>query len=155
LDKENPHAEGAFVVSNVQVTVSSGVEYIKQTDRNVLAVLPPAAKGNPQFVVVGAHYDHLGHGETGGMQRQGEEGKIHHGADDNASGTAVALELAAALSAERTHNPSTFQRGIIFSFWSGEEIGLIGSSFFVGHPPVPLSNVVAYVNFDMVGRLNE
>jgi Zn-dependent M28 family amino/carboxypeptidase len=89
------------------------------------------------------------------MQRQGEEGQIHHGADDNASGTAVVLELASAFATERARNPKAFPRGLIVALWSGEEIGLIGSSFFVEHPVVPLSKVAAYVNFDMVGRLND
>jgi hypothetical protein len=106
-------------------------------------------------VLVGAHYDHLGYGEAGGMSRKGEENMIHPGADDNASGTAVVLELAASLAAEREKNPAAFQRGVLFAFWSGEEIGLIGSSHFAERPPVPLSNVTAYLNFDMVGRLRE
>jgi Zn-dependent M28 family amino/carboxypeptidase len=105
--------------------------------------------------VVGAHYDHLGFGETGAMQRKGEEGRVHAGADDNASGTAAVLELAASFAEERKAKPENFQRGLVFALWSGEEIGLIGSSHFVEHSPVPLSNVVAYVNFDMVGRLRE
>ena len=155
LDQENPHAEGGFVVSNAQVKVSAMVEHLKKTDRNVVAVLPPGGNGPAEFVMVGAHYDHLGHGETGGMQRSGEEGQIHHGADDNASGTAVVLELAADLARERRQNPKAFKRGVIFSFWSGEEIGLIGSSYFVEHPLVPLPELAAYVNFDMVGRLHE
>ena len=152
---ENPHAEGGFVMTNVEVKISAGVEYIKRHDHNVLGLLPPARRAASEFVLVGAHYDHLGHGETGAMLRKGEEGQIHYGADDNASGTAVVLELAAELAGERAKNPETFQRGIIFALWSGEELGLIGSSFFVEHPLVPLSNIVAYVNFDMVGRLNE
>ncbi len=154
LDRENPHAGGGFAISNVQVRVSATVEHLKKTDRNVLAVLPPP-KGRTEFVMVGAHYDHLGHGESGGMQRQGEEGQIHYGADDNASGTAVVLELAAVLASEKARNPNAFERGLIFAFWSGEELGLIGSSFFVEHPVGRLSNIVAYVNFDMVGRLSE
>jgi len=155
LDSENPHAEGGFVVSNLQVTIDASVEHLKKTDRNVIAGLPPVGKGPAEYVIVGAHYDHLGHGETGGMQRQGEEGQIHHGADDNASGAAVVLELASAFAKERARNPKAFPRGLIFALWSGEEIGLIGSSFFVEHPVVPLSKIAAYVNFDMVGRLND
>ncbi|PYJ00328.1 MAG: peptidase M28, partial [Verrucomicrobia bacterium] len=89
------------------------------------------------------------------MERAGEEGQIHYGADDNASGTALVLELARAFAAERARNPNTLPRGLLFAFWSGEEIGLIGSSHFAEHPPLDLSNIVAYVNFDMVGRLNE
>lgn len=156
LDKENPHAEGGFLIPNLRVGIRTAVEHIKKTDHNVIALLPPA--GNPsvtEYALVGAHYDHLGFGEAGPMQRQGEEGTIHNGADDNASGTAAALELAASLANERKSKPESFRRGIIFAFWSGEEIGLIGSSYFAEHPPVPLSNVVAYVNFDMVGRLSE
>src|SRR6185436_15937539 len=91
------------------------------------------------------------------MQRKGEENQIHPGADDNASGTAAVLELATALATVEKERPPGFQRGLAVAFWSGEEIGLIGSSYFVEHPPRPiaLSNIVAYVNFDMVGRLRD
>ena len=153
LDKEDPHAEGAFPLKNVAVNLSAAVEHIKKQDRNVLAHLPPV--GTSEYVIVGAHYDHLGHGETGGFARKDEEGKVHPGADDNASGTAALLELAGAISAQASVERVTFRRGIIFAAWSGEEVGLIGSSHFAERPPVPLSNVVAYVNFDMVGRLRD
>jgi Zn-dependent M28 family amino/carboxypeptidase len=105
--------------------------------------------------MVGAHYDHLGRGETGAMNRKGEEGLIHPGADDNASGVATVLELAGTLAAERTRNPAAFPRGLLFVAWGGEEIGTIGSSWFADHPLLPLTNVIAYVNFDMVGRLRD
>jgi Tol biopolymer transport system component/Zn-dependent M28 family amino/carboxypeptidase len=156
LDKENPHAESGFTIANVTAHLVTAVEHIKKDDRNIIAVLPPS--GPPEraeYVVVGAHYDHLGFGETGAMLRKGEEGKIHPGADDNASGTAAVLELAAALAEERKAKPEEFHRGIVFALWSGEEIGLIGSSYFVEHPTVTLSSIAAYVNFDMVGRLRE
>ncbi|HMG04403.1 MAG TPA: M20/M25/M40 family metallo-hydrolase, partial [Chthoniobacterales bacterium] len=156
LDRENPHAESGVVLPNVTAHIVAAVERLKKEDRNVLAVVPPS--GPPEraeYVVIGAHYDHLGFGETGAMKRQGEEGKIHPGADDNASGSAAVLELAASLAEERKAKPDEFRRGIIFAFWSGEEIGLIGSSYFVEHPPFALSNVAAYVNFDMAGRLRE
>jgi Tol biopolymer transport system component len=148
LDSENPHAEGGFTISNLTLKVSAGVEQIRKTDRNVIGMLPGRSG---KFVVVGAHYDHLGFGEAGAMQRAGEEHAIHNGADDNASGVASVLELAAAFGRER----KGLNHGIMFAFWSGEEIGLIGSSYFVEHPPVPLSNIIAYVNFDMVGRLKD
>ncbi len=126
--------------------------------RNVVGLLPsisdyPMAD---EYVVVGAHYDHIGHGETGGSRAlAGEEGQIHNGADDNASGTATVLELAAHFTsvyadAESADRP---QRNMIFALWSGEEIGVIGSSHFVRHAPCPLGQIAAYVNFDMVGRL--
>jgi hypothetical protein len=159
LDTENPHAENGFVLTNVRVHLVTGVEHIRKNDRNVLGLLPaggPVSKASaPEFLMLGAHYDHLGHGETGAMNRKGEEGLIHPGADDNASGVATVLELAASLAAERARNPASFPRGIIFATWSGEEIGLIGSSWFADHPLLPLTNVVAYLNFDMVGRLHE
>jgi Tol biopolymer transport system component len=148
LDSENPHAQGAFEISNVTVRVSAAVEQIRKTDRNVLGMLPGRSG---KYVVIGAHYDHLGYGESGAMGRAGEEHAIHNGADDNASGVAAVLELAAAFANGR----DKLEHGLVFAFWSGEEIGLIGSSHFAEHPPVPLSNVIAYINFDMVGRLRE
>jgi len=148
LDSENPHAEGSFEISNVTARVSAAVEQIRQTDRNVLGMLPGRSG---KSIVIGAHYDHLGHGETGAMGRSGEEHAIHNGADDNASGVAAVMELAAAFARDR----NSLAHGLIFAFWSGEEVGLIGSSHFAEHPPVPLSNIIAYINFDMVGRLRE
>ena len=156
LDKENPHAEGSLALTNVRVRLATAIEHIRKTDRNVLALLPPA--GDPvhsEYVLVGAHYDHLGFGESGAMRRKGEENAIHPGADDNASGSAAVLELAASLAAQRAKNPGIFRRGILFAAWSGEEMGLIGSSHFAEHPLFVLSNVVAYVNFDMIGRLRD
>ena len=89
------------------------------------------------------------------MARSGEEGKIHPGADDNGSGTAVLMELAASLAKEHAAHPEKFRRGIIFASWSGEEMGLIGSAAFAGQPPVPIEKIAGYVNFDMVGRLRD
>ncbi|EDY21154.1 peptidase M28 [Chthoniobacter flavus Ellin428] len=159
LDTENPHAEGSLVLPKVRVSLSIGVEHLKGTDRNVVACLPPTG-GSDEYIVVGAHYDHLGHGGKGSsMAHAGEEGKVHPGADDNASGTAVVMELAASLAAPGGPKPSSDatkrRRGVIFALWSGEEIGLIGSAAFIQHPPVPLDKIAAYVNFDMVGRLRD
>ena len=150
LDIENPHFLGQFPLEGIEVAIRTGVERIKETDRNVLAVLPAVDGTTSETVVVGAHYDHIGHGGTSSLARDDEEGKIHNGADDNASGVAVALEMARTL-AQRENR----RRNILFAFWSGEELGLIGSSRFVDRPPLPLENVVAYFNFDMVGRLRD
>ncbi len=173
LDTENPHAEGGFALTNVRVSITTLLERLKKADRNVLAYLPPqrapgilpgsshppgetpGARSGAEVVLVGAHYDHLGFGESGAMLRAGEEKKIHPGADDNASGTATVLALAEQLAAERAKNSGAFTRGILFAFWSGEEVGVIGSSQFAEHPPVPISNIIACVNFDMVGRLRD
>jgi len=159
LDTENPHAESGIVLTNVRVRLATGVEHIRKTDRNVLGLLPPGIPSTggaePEAIMLGAHYDHLGHGETGAMNRKGEEGLIHPGADDNASGVATVLELAGSLASDRARNPAAFPRGIIFATWSGEEIGVIGSTWFAEHPLLPLTNVIAYLNFDMVGRLHD
>jgi Tol biopolymer transport system component len=159
LDQENPHAETSLALTNVRVRLATGIEHVRKTDRNVLGMIPPAnpasAAGLAEYVMVGAHYDHLGRGEAGAMNRRGEEGLIHYGADDNASGVATLLELAEALAAERKQTPAAFPRGLIFAAWAGEELGLLGSSWFAEHAPVPLTNIVAYLNFDMVGRLRE
>jgi len=156
LDTENPHANGGFAIPKVKVRISAGVQQIRKTDNNIVAMLPPASNPeHPEYVLVGAHYDHLGRGDARSLERAGEEGQIHNGADDNASGCATVLELARGLALERAEKSDLFKRGVIFAFWSGEEIGIIGSSHFADRPPIPLSNIVAYVNFDMVGRLTD
>ncbi len=159
LDTENPHAPPlGFALSGVSATVQTGVQVIKKTDRNVLGEIEPQGGSNEQteWVVVGAHYDHLGRGAgSSSLARSGEEGQIHPGADDNASGDAAVMEIAASLAKERAEHPEGFKRGIIFACWSGEEIGLIGSGAFCEHPPVPAAQIAAYVNFDMVGRMHD
>ena len=156
LDVENPHFVGQFPLPDVKVRIVVSVEKVKKTDQNVVALLPsPELTDDTAYVIVGAHYDHIGYGEIGSLARKGEEGQIHNGADDNASGTAVVLELATTLSKAYQEHPEKFNRGVIFALWSGEELGLIGSTHFVNHPVVPLEKIAAYVNFDMVGRLRE
>jgi Tol biopolymer transport system component len=156
LDTENPHAGNGFVLPKVKVTLACGVEHLKKSDADVVAYLPPSQKSSDsEYVVVGAHYDHLGHGGSSSLDRAGEENQIHPGADDNASGVAWVMEQAASLAKERTEHPQKFRRGVVFACWSGEEIGLIGSAAFCEHSPVPLDKIVAYVNADMVGRMRD
>lgn len=127
--------------------------------RNVVGLLPGIGEGEvaDEYVLIGAHYDHIGHGEGGGSRAHaGEQGQIHNGADDNASGVATVLELAAAFAEQRKSSGGAGQqRDLIFAAWSGEEIGVIGSSYFARHAPCPLGQIAAYVNFDMVGRLRD
>ena len=155
LDQESPHFQGAFPL-DVAASVRVGIERIEKPDRNVVALLPPTpaesaqAPAPAEHVLVGAHYDHIGHGATGSLADKDEQGQIHNGADDNASGTAVVLRLAEELAALATR-----RRGVVFALWSGEELGLVGSSRFVADPPLPLEDIVAYLNFDMVGRLRD
>jgi len=159
LDTESPHAASGITLTNMRVHLVTSVEHLQKNDRNVLGFLPPGnsptGDAGSEVIMLGAHYDHLGHGETGAMNRKGEEGQIHPGADDNASGVATVLELADALAKDRAKNPAAFPRGIVFATWSGEEIGIIGSSWFADHPLLPLTNVIGYLNFDMVGRLRD
>jgi len=150
LDRENPHAEKPAALTNVTVAVSVELERKKSSDHNVVAVLPGEQK---EYIMIGAHYDHLGFGEEGGSREHSDEkGQVHNGADDNASGVAAVLELAQHF-AKQSGTDSRPKRGLIFALWSGEEMGLLGSSHFAEHPPIPLTNIVAYINFDMVGRL--
>ena len=115
--------------------------------RNVVAYLPgsdPALRG--QVIVLGAHIDHLGRGAIGALDSHAKDA-IRNGADDNASGTAAVLELARLLRADPP------RRSVLFVNFSAEELGLIGSQYFVSNSPVPLDSVVAMLNFDMVGRM--
>jgi hypothetical protein len=112
--------------------------------RNVLGLIPGTTS---ELVVVGAHYDHLGWGGEGSLAPGVRA--IHNGADDNASGTAMLLELAE----EWSQKPERAGRGLVVAFWAAEEMGLLGSQWWVNHPTVPLGDVVANVNLDMVGRL--
>ena len=115
--------------------------------QNVVALLrgrDPALRD--EYIVIGAHFDHLGR-ETTFAQDPEAGDAIRNGADDNASGTAAVLDLARMLAADPP------RRSVIFVNFSAEELGVLGSSWFVNHPPVPLERIVAMINFDMVGRL--
>ncbi len=101
-----------------------------------------------EYIVIGAHFDHLGRSKTFAMDPEAGDA-IRNGADDNASGTAAVLDIARLL---KRHPP---RRSVIFANFSAEELGLLGSHWFVEHPLVPLDSVVAMINFDMVGRLRD
>jgi hypothetical protein len=115
--------------------------------QNVAAVVrgsDPALRD--EYVILGAHFDHLGRSTFGALDPN-ETNAIHNGADDNASGTAAVIELARLL----RRNPT--KRSVIVVTFSGEELGLLGSQYFVDHLPVPIEKVRAMLNFDMVGRM--
>jgi hypothetical protein len=131
---------------NLLVRVSAQIEREVRTIHNVAGYLPGET---PEYVVIGAHYDHLGLGEQFSLA-PGEAGKPHPGADDNASGTAGVLELARWLSSQPKQ-----KRGVLFLCFAGEEIGLLGSRYWVDHPLLPLENAVAMINLDMIGRVRE
>lgn len=117
---------------------------------NVVGVLEGSdPKLKDEVIVVGAHYDHLGRGGRGSLAAR--EGDVHHGADDNASGTAALLELARVLSRDKAR----MRRTVVFVAFGGEEEGLLGSKFYVEHPARPLAQTAAMLNMDMVGRLKD
>ena len=117
------------------------------TLRNVIGVLPGSkAEWKGQSALLTAHYDHLGLGWPD--VHKGDEGKLHPGADDNASGVAVLIELAKALASGEKP-----QRTIVFVAFTGEEAGLLGSKHYVEHPAFPLEKTIGVINLDTVGRL--
>ena len=131
---------------SVRISGEVDVERERKTVRNVAAYIP--GKTN-EYVVIGAHYDHLGLGEQFSMA-PAEAGTAHLGADDNASGTAGVLELARWFAAHSRH-----KRGLLFLTFAGEELGLLGSRYYVDHPELPLSDAVTMINLDMIGRLRD
>ncbi|MCS5621542.1 MAG: M28 family peptidase, partial [Nitrospinaceae bacterium] len=156
LDKENPHKPLSFPLPGVKIRVSTAVKKVERHDHNVIAVLPPGVKtAKPEYVMIGAHYDHLGYNDGSLQPKGGNPGRIHNGADDNTSGTVTLLELAAWLAEEREKNPEKFKRGVIFCWWTGEEIGLLGSAQYAKKPLIPFEQVTAYINLDMVGRMKK
>jgi aminopeptidase YwaD len=138
----------SFDVPGVHIRISTDVVRTRKTVRNVLgAVSGSDTDLKNEWVVVGAHYDHLGLGDQHSLAPS-QIGQIHHGADDNASGDAGVLELARLVS--RSHE---LKRSVLFMTFAGEELGLLGSSYFVNHPTVPLEEIDAMINMDMIGRL--
>jgi hypothetical protein len=143
----NENQATALPVHTVLITLSTDLVRREVEAANVVGILDgsdPTLKN--EVVVIGAHYDHLGRGGEGSLAPR--EGEIHHGADDNASGTAGVLELARIFSAQQPRP----RRTIVFIAFSGEEEGLLGSNYYVNHPIMPLANTVAMINMDMIGR---
>lgn len=132
----DPHQEAQFSSSTDNPEFSTGTNVIGYLDHKAT-----------HTIVIGAHYDHLGLGGEGSLHREGAA--IHNGADDNASGTAIMLQLAATL------NTAQFAgNNYLFIAFSGEELGLLGSNYFTKNPTVPIDQINYMINMDMVGRLN-
>ena len=146
---------------DVTMTAVIGLQQERRTGRNVLARLPVAAQPAESLVLLGAHIDHLGHGTSANSRAHtDEQGQVHPGADDNASGVAGVLEIAQYLTDLHARGQLAGQRDVLFAAWSGEELGLLGSGHFVrtfrpnGQTPATLTPAIAaYLNFDMIGRL--
>lgn len=133
--KTNPHEKVKFT-KNQDGTI---------TGRNVIGFINNNAENT---IIIGAHYDHLGYGGDGSLYRDSIKA-VHNGADDNASGVAVMLDLARKLKGKNTNN------NYLFMAFSGEEMGLLGSNYFVKNPTIDTKKVSYMINMDMVGRLKQ
>ena len=142
IDKDLKPQSFAFP-ETLRASLTADLEREVRDVRNVAGYLEGQS---PEYVILGAHYDHLGLGEQSSMAPS-QVGAVHPGADDNASGVAGLIELARWFAARGKP-----QRGLLFLAFAGEEIGLLGSSFWANHPQLPLANAVAMINLDMIGR---
>jgi hypothetical protein len=131
----------------LRLSLNIDIETTRATVNNVLAWLPGQTD---EYVIVGAHYDHLGRGNFDSLAPS-QVGQIHPGADDNASGTAGVLELARLLAPQG----GQLKRSILFMDFSGEELGLLGSAAWIKDPTRPLAKAVAMINMDMIGRIKD
>lgn len=136
---------GQLVIDNNPVVIGTDIQREQRTAYNVVGMLD---HGKDNVVVIGAHFDHLGWGDEGSLYR-GEKA-IHNGADDNASGIAVMLQLARDL----LQMDQTRENDYLFIAFSGEEKGLYGSNYWTKHPTVPIEKLNYMINLDMVGRLD-
>ena len=136
----------SFSLPGVEVSENIDVERVVKTVHNVLGYLPGETD---EYLIIGAHYDHLGLGGQFSLAPS-LAGTVHPGADDNASGTAGVLELAKYFSALPKQ-----KRGILFMTFAGEELGLLGSGYYANHPEMPLNKAVTMINMDMIGRIRD
>ncbi|MDP5081132.1 MAG: M28 family peptidase [Winogradskyella sp.] len=137
--KTDPHSEVEFT-TNADSTI---------TGHNVIGFIDNNAKTT---IVIGAHYDHLGHGGEGSLYREKDKA-IHNGADDNASGVAVMLHLASRLKTKNDYSENKDKNNYLFMAFSGEEMGLLGSNYFSKNPTIDAESINYMINMDMVGRM--
>ncbi len=137
----------ADLSASYDIKLKSDVGTKKRDAANVVGYID---NGAASTVVLGAHFDHLGYGEDGNSMLRNGEKSIHNGADDNASGTAALIELAKILKKSKSK-----KQNYLFIAFSGEELGLFGSKYYVENPTINLSAVNFMINMDMVGRLND
>jgi aminopeptidase YwaD len=136
-------------IQNIAVEFKTDVVKINGKSANVVGMIEGSdAKLKSEYVIIGAHYDHLGFGGPESLAAD-PKAQIHHGADDNASGTSALLELARVIGSDR----AKIKRSVIFMAFAAEELGLLGSAAYTKKPVVPLTSTVAMLNMDMVGRL--
>ena len=136
--------------NNLIIELETEVKEVKGKSVNVGGIVKASNNKFPgEYLVIGAHFDHLGWGGQNSLYMG--EPSIHNGADDNASGTTGLLELAEIFSSIK----DKIDRDIVFIAFSGEELGLLGSSYVVNNFPLPIENDITMINMDMIGRLND
>ncbi|WP_167612554.1 M28 family peptidase [Maribellus sediminis] len=146
--EENNAGLNLSTEATVKATVNVNLK--EKTTENVVAMLPGTDETlKNEYVVVGAHFDHLGMGGPGSGSRALDTIAVHNGADDNASGVSAVIQLAEKMAGEKSN-----KRSIIFIAFGAEEMGLVGSKAFTNDPAVGLDSVVSMLNFDMIGRLD-
>ena len=143
-------------VSGVTVSLAVEVNPVDATSHNVLGSLPGSGSLKDEWIVLGAHYDHLGYGGEGSGSLAPDKLAIHNGADDNASGTSVLIALAHHFAQATIDSTAMIadRRSIMFQAYGVEERGLLGSAYVIKNSPVPIAQVVAMLNMDMIGRLS-
>lgn len=154
LKEGDPKELDQLFETEEQVRIEAMVERIVKQDYNVVGMIP-AANPDADYIFIGAHYDHLGYGETNSRSVGEDAHKIHNGADDNGSGTVTVVELAEYFAGKKKEDPASITYNLVFCLWSGEELGLLGSNAFATKLPVPKEKVKAYINYDMVGRMEK
>lgn len=147
VTKDAAHTYFSDETATMHIKMKSVITAKKRTGHNIAGYID---NGAATTVILGAHFDHLGYGEDGNSMLRTGEKLIHNGADDNASGTAALIELARILKKSKAKN-----NNYLFIAFSGEELGLYGSKYFVENPTINLATANYMINMDMVGRLND
>jgi len=141
----------------LSITIEATTEVIqkKSETQNVIGMLP--SDNSEEYIIIGAHYDHLGMGGPGSGSRKPDTVAVHHGADDNASGIAGVIELARKIKSHSLLSSMypPFKRNIIFVAFSAEEMGILGSTYFIKNAPFDVKKIKTMFNFDMLGRLKD
>lgn len=155
LRKLSDENAGVVPLNGAEVSISAAVEEAPKRTQNLGGILPGRGDLAREYIVMGAHFDHVGYGRDGGAN-PANVGQIHPGADDNASGTSGILIAMQQLRKFYEEAPADQPlRSILFMHFSGEEIGLLGSKHFVQNSPFDAGDIYAMINFDMIGRLRD
>ncbi|MCB0806411.1 MAG: M28 family peptidase, partial [Bacteroidales bacterium] len=153
LKDGDPKGNEHLFATGADAAITTKVERIIKQDNNLVGMIS-SDDPDADYIFIGAHYDHLGMGETNSRSTGEHKHDVHNGADDNGSGTVTVIELAEYFAGLKKDDPSKITHNLVFCLWSGEELGLLGSNAFSSKLPVKAEKVKAYLNFDMVGRVH-